>query len=105
MITALLEDLTTPLLPLLTEQKQVTLTWQTATGEEKELCCRLTSPTREGLRQALLYLLTHPTLSAPVLVMHIALTSLPTYQPFRYRACLTRPHHPLPERRFTWQSG
>lgn len=102
----LLAEVMTPLLPLLAGQQAVVLTWQTVGGEQKELRCFLASSTPEGLQTALLHLFTHPALVAPVTAMQVVLVAAapPAYASFRYRAYVTRPQHPLPERRFTWQA-
>ena len=105
----LLEELSTSLAPALTEPKQITLSWQTAQGEQRELSGWLSVPTQENLQQMLSHLLIQAALSAPISAMQLTLTplpaDLPAPRPFRYQAILTRPQHPLPERRFTWQPG
>ncbi|MBK9050158.1 MAG: hypothetical protein IPL78_04295 [Chloroflexi bacterium] len=116
-LTMLLAELATPLLQQFPPQpavaQQITLTWETMTGEQHTVSCPLPQPNQAALLHALASLPLDHVISSPVKAMQIALTPLPQrttptlsqHRQFYHQAHLVRPQHPLPERRFAWQTG
>ena len=116
-LTMLLAELAILLLQQLPPQEavaqQITLIWETMTGEYHTISCPLPHPDQEAFLHALANLPLDHVISSPVKAMQITLTPLPQrttpfvsqHRQFYRQAHLVRPQHPLPERRFTWQTG